>query len=146
MLLTDPAQKLQTAHPRHHDVGDDQMNASGALLADIERLLPIGCGKHRVPDGLEDALNELAHPGVVFDDQNRLGPPRVGRGPVLAALRYRRALDPRKVNPERRAGANLAMDPDRAARLVHDSVDRREPEARSLSDFLRGEKGLEDPR
>src|SRR2546425_12038591 len=113
MLLTDSAQELRTAHPRHHDIGDDQMNPPRALHENIEGLLPVDGEKHRVAGSLQDAMDKLPHPGVVFNDQDRLGPSLMDRRPALTALRFGRAFDPREIDPERRAGADFAVNPDR---------------------------------
>ena len=57
-----------------------------------------------------------------------------------------RLIDARQINLERSAFADFAVDPDEAAALFHDAVDRGKTEAGSLPLFLGGEKGLEDAR
>ena len=75
---------------------------------------------------------------------------RCGGAPVAvtvvsaAARRARGHLDARQEDAERRALAQLAVDPDMPAALVHDAVHRGEPEPRAV--VLGGEEGLEEVR
>ena len=62
-------------------------------------------------------------------------------GPRLDA-----ALVARQVQPEGRALALGAVDPDMAARLLGEAVDHRQPEAGALADRLGREERLEDLR
>ncbi len=50
----------------------------------------------------------------------------------------------RQVNAEGGAHADLAVDDDRAARLLHDAVDRGKAEARALAHLLGREERIED--
>ena len=70
-LILQRAQQLEPAHPRHHEVADDDGGAEGGDLA--HRLFAVGRFL-----GLEaPGLNELGEPGarggVVFDDEDTFG-------------------------------------------------------------------------
>jgi hypothetical protein len=54
-------------------------------------------------------------------------------------------MPPGQVDLERRAAPGLTVDPDVAAALLHDPVDRRQPQPDPLALPLGGKEGLEDP-
>ncbi len=58
----------------------------------------------------------------------------------------RQGIDPREIDPEGRAVADLAIDRDVAAALFHDAVAGRETKPRALALLLGGEKWLEQSR
>ena len=87
-----------------------------------------------------------AHRVFVLDDQDRF---RARAGRVVAATAAAGDLGvsvgARQVDLERRALAELAVDPDVAAALLDDAVDGREPEPGALAAVLRREERLEEP-
>ena len=69
---------------------------------------------------------------------------RRGRqGPLSSRRADRRRGDGREKDAERGAVAQLALDFDPALMLLDDAINRRQPQAGALADFLGGEERLE---
>ena len=89
--------QCRSAHVRHHDVGDEEIDVAAASVELLERVAAIG-GLHHGMTGLtEETGEEGADIGVVFDQQHRTrGLGRLGgqgRGPAAACLDGALALD-----------------------------------------------------
>ena len=67
VLLRDP--KLGAAHPRHHQIEQDETRARAALQ-DLQRLLPVGGGFDLVPPITQGLHQRLADVEVVLDEQD----------------------------------------------------------------------------
>src|SRR5262245_4567663 len=95
---------------RHHDVGEDQGDLRVALQQ-CERLARVGCFQGPIAE-----VSELRHGGppdlrIVFDDEDELtggGTHRLSGGPRHGRRWHR--LRPRKVQPDDRTVADLAVD------------------------------------
>ena len=71
-----PLGEGRPAHLRHHDVGDQQVDRSGRLRRRRERLVAVGGRQHDVPVPRQPLAQEIAHPVLVLDQQQRLASAR----------------------------------------------------------------------
>jgi hypothetical protein len=144
VLRGDPLGELSPAELGQHHVGQQHVDLRAVLLVDHEGLP----GGRRLEDTiarvLEDQGDHGAHLILVFDEQNGLRATGVYARLAGARSPARLACAPRQVDTEGRPDVRLAVDPDGAAALLHDSEDSGEPEPRALARGLRGEERLED--
>ena len=124
------------------------MTRSNSLRVEqLDRLGAAGAGDRLVIELLERADGRGADPRIVLDQQDPgAGDVDVGSRARWAAgwSRTRRGgLGARQIERDGRALADLALDPDLAARLVGEAEDLAEAEAGALADRLGGEEGLE---
>src|SRR5882724_9192668 len=139
----EPLGQLRAAHLRHDDVGQEQVNRPGVLLADEERL----AGDARLDDVVAIlAQNAAGHDPdliVVLDQQDGLAaPPRAGHHIGADGVECR--IYAREVDLERGAPARLAVHPDAAAALLNDPKYRRQTEPRAFALPFGREERLED--
>src|SRR3989454_10986674 len=96
-------------------------------------------GVFSVDDGIAEfltqALGQRWEHRFVLGQENGLGAGNGARRSRLQEL-IRRYVHAREVDLEGRASADFAVDPDVAARLLHDAIHRREAEAGTLALFL----------
>src|ERR1017187_9647895 len=64
---------LASAHLRHHDVGEDEVDLAFVIPCEIEGLKPRFRAEDRVSEHLQNAAPEAADPVVVLDHEDRLG-------------------------------------------------------------------------
>ena len=121
--------------------------SNSCAVEHLDRLGAAGAGDRFVIEVLERTDGRGADPRVVLDDQDpRAGHVRLGLGALddgMDADRRRGALGARQIDRDRGAAADLAFDPDLAARLVGEPENLAEAEAGALADRLGGEEGLE---
>ena len=91
------------------------------LSGDLDRI-----GRQRrledgVPEPLEEFAREIAHLGLVLDEQHGFRPAREGGG-RRGVRRFGGGVRAREIDLERRAGAGLAVDPDVPPALLDDPV------------------------
>src|SRR5207237_4626635 len=91
------------------------------------------------------ARGDLANGVVVFDEQQRLGAFGGERRNVRAFGHRRRGGDG-QIDANRRAASGRGVHRNRAAALIDDAVDRRQPEPRAFALRLRREEWLERVR
>src|SRR5579885_233437 len=93
--LLQRADHLAAVHPRHEDVGDDEVRMPQAV--DLEGLLAVAAFDDLMPPVLQDAARHAAIEAVVVNDQNR-SHIRSPRWPVpgLALVLWRQAARPRR--------------------------------------------------
>ena len=77
--LADLAQHLDSVHPRHHDVEEDEVHC--VPFQHLERLGPVGRGEDIEPRFLEAFLHQLDVGWQVVDDEDRGAPFAHGRDP-----------------------------------------------------------------
>ena len=143
--LPEPAGQLHAAHGRHRHVGDEQLDLPLTIGGQVQGL-PGVAGREQLPAGaLQDVVHQAAHHGVVLAHQERLAT-RPGQGRGRPRLDLLGLLDPRQQDDEGRAPARLAGDLDAPADLVHDPLDRGEPQPGALADRLGREERVEDLR
>src|SRR6185437_4916417 len=95
-------------------------------------LLAAGCRGDVEASLREHSGDDRAYLAIVLDEEDALAGAAGGRVRNIADWSHGPALREGKVDFERRPRAGLAVDPDRAAALVHDAVHRRETETRPL--------------
>ena len=117
--------------PGHDDVGDEQVDRLGVPAQQLERRRPVAGLQHGVARRLEDLRDQLAHDRLVLDEQDRLARRCGGRrteARIGGCLECAAATRGSQI-AERGAHAGRRVDLDRAAALLDDPVDGREPEA-----------------
>src|SRR5271157_1856595 len=135
---------IPPARLRKDDVAKQEMDRPRVPLGDPKRLLSIATREDRETAIDEGDLDDLPDHLLVFHDQDRLGTPwQLGARWLLHSLLHR-FENTREVDLERRSLSRLAVHPDVAAALLHDSEDHGEAEAGPLAAFLRGEERLEE--
>lgn len=134
--------ELGTAHLRHHDVGQDEVESALVLAGERERLTAVARLENGVAALDENAPRERADRVLVLGEQDRLG--STGRARWRRRLR-KRCGGVREQDRERRAPPGLRLDVDCPPALQHDPVHGREAEARAASRLLRREERLEGP-
>src|ERR1044071_8502103 len=118
---------------------------------DFDGLGAVERGKNPIPLALEEILKKGHHIFLVFDDENSsLMNPVPASLPALcsiplAIVLFRRLAKP-EVNTKRRAASRFACDIDESVVVFDDPVRNREPKPGPLTQSLRLEEGLEDPR
>ncbi len=133
-----------THHPRHDHVGDEQVDRTVVFADQPDRLRAIGRGQHAITPPVEHAAGDLADAVLVLDDQDDLA--GAGQIALVGGPRHRRQLfGGRQHHGARGAEAGLRVEPDIAAGLGDDPVDRGQPEAGALALGLGGEERLEHP-
>ena len=78
----DALRNLVAAHPRHDDVGEEEIDPAVLGLGERDRGMPVGAREHGVALPLEHAPRQVADDVLVLDQQDRLraGPRcRLGR-------------------------------------------------------------------
>src|SRR5207245_9139667 len=143
-LAAQSLEEFPSAHPRHADVGDDDVEVP--LCEQPERLAPVRRAVSVDAAAAEEAQQRVAQRGLVVDDEHREGPCR-GRGWRGGRLRRRARVVPGVLwqgYEEARTGAGLRLHPDAAAVLLRDAVADRQAEARAHAFRLRGEERVED--
>ena len=63
------------AHPRHHDVAEQQVQLSLMLLGHLQRLFAVGGFEDRIPIFFKHFSGKAANAVFVFGHENRLGAP-----------------------------------------------------------------------
>ena len=126
----------------HDDVGKQHIDGYAAF-DDGQRVVGVFRFQNAVAEIFQHIDRGRPHFVVVFDHENAFG----------AALRWRR-LDfdkdvfrlpaARQVDSDGRAAAELAVQFDVAARLLHEAMHHAQAEPRAFSGRLGGEKGLKD--
>ena len=116
----------------------------------LERLVAVRREQHLVAVAPEHLVDEPADHLLVLDDEHarrlaaRAGAGDRGGDELGLDRRLHDAVGAAEVDREGGADAELAVDGDVAAALLHDPVDGREPQARALAGLLGGEERLED--
>src|SRR2546430_16982561 len=125
----------------HHQVRKDEPHTRG-LPQRFERLEPIRRRDDLVAGVLENPLGRAPQLIVVFDHEHRFGAAPGGGLPAARLGGDGRLLGGREVDPEARAPARLAVDPDAAALLLDQAVHRGEPQPPAFPRGLGGEERL----
>ena len=144
----DALEQRASAHPRHDDVGDEQIDWRAMRAGDVERLFAVRRLQHGVAGVAQRFADERAEPLIVFGDEHGFRSARGQRRQFCVGGRHLDCFafrQPRQIDAERRAAADLGLDVDHAAGVGHDLVHDREAEPRAVSRFLRREERLEDP-
>src|SRR3984957_11315202 len=142
----DSSGEFATAEPRHHYVGDEDVNRPSVGGGDFERLNTIGCFENTVAGFPEIIADELAYAFLVLHKQDGFGA-RMGAARCFlrnAACEIRCYL--RQKNFECAAMTHFPVAPDDPAALFHYTVHGGETQTGSFSLPLGGEERLEDSR
>ena len=117
------------------------------MAGELQGLGPVGRLQNRVAAFAERIEDELAKCFVILDEQDRFRPsPSFARAIILSYHLCGLAVDSRQQDFKRRTLSGLAVDPNEAAALFHDSVHGCQTQPRSLASFLGCEERLEDAR
>ena len=132
-----------TAHRRHHDVAEQQMDLLPVGAQNPQRLVAMAGFEHMVAVAFEDRTGHGSHLRLILGQQNRLGArkPNVRGRDCALAFGLGRA---REVDLERRAVHRLAIHLDGSAALSDDPVDGGQAQASTLAAALGREERLED--
>src|ERR1700684_12595 len=130
-------------HLGHYDVHQEQRNFVRTLAEFADGFVAIMHKNKAVAEGAENLFGHVAHAVVIFGDQDKFVA-AARRGVVRSARRVGLTFTDRQMDVEGGARADFAVKLDEAAVLLHDAEDGVEAEASSLSNFLGGEKRLED--
>src|SRR2546426_5398596 len=117
------------------------MNRAAVALDHSHRVGGVRGGEDDIALRLERAAAQREHGRLVLDDENRFGP-AIRTVLRWARLDWRRRVDAGEIDLEAGAASDLGIDRDVAVALLHDPVDRGEPQARPLADLLGCEKRL----
>jgi len=137
------AGQFPAAQPRHHHVGQDQVDALALPLAHPQRHLGILRFDHFVAECPQRGSRISPYHRLVLHHQHRLLAPHRRNGLRLSGI-GRRVLHPGQIDLERRPAPHLAVDFDVAAALLHDAMDRRQPQSSPFTNSLGGEERFED--
>ncbi len=132
-----------TVHPRHHDVGDEQVDGLRMAVGDLDGFVGTGGFDHPIAVFLENLASDDPQGTFVLDQQDRL-PPSRGHRRFLDLRRHGWFVDTRQIDLERGASPHFAVHPDMATGLLHDAVHHRQAQAGALPLLLGREEGLED--
>ena len=129
-----PLGERRTAHLRHHDVGDQQIDrAVVRLAATLERLdavaRPSARGS-RVPSATRAIRSRTPSSSSTSSSVSLPRGVDAGLGRRARLDGVDGSADPRQVDADARAHLRLAVDPDVAVALLDDAVDRREARGR----------------
>ena len=64
--------QFPSAHPRHDDVADENVDGTVMAAADFERLLAVGGLQHAIARAFEHRFQQMAQAVLVFDQQDGL--------------------------------------------------------------------------
>ena len=135
--------EVDARHAGHDDVGDEDVERAAELARAAMRLGAVADRDDVVAGPLEEPGGHVADGRLVLDDQDRADADRA-RSPDRGFVDVDRGVDAREVELERGAVPGLGVEPDVAAGLVDDPVDRGQPEAGALALLLGREERLED--
>src|SRR5207247_10586924 len=128
-----------------NDPGHEQMAGPWLPTGNLQGLATITGLQHRVAVDPERLEHDVANLVFVLHHQDRLGAPQRLRRPARLEG-WNRVVDASQVDREGAAAARLAVHPDRAPALIHDAVDRREPQTDPPPVLFGREERLEDAR
>src|SRR2546425_1873815 len=135
--------QLSPAHPRHHHVGEEQVDRTVVLGRELQR----GFSVWRLQDGVAVPLEHLsghhANRGRILDQQHGLRALTPFQGVGGYCTLARRLARPRQVDLEACTMPGLGIHPDEPAGLLHDPVHRGEAQTRSLARLFGREERLE---
>ncbi len=139
--------QLAAVHAGQADVRHQQINVGGGV-DDLQGRLCITHLDVVVAQVLQHRNDDRPHTLLVFDHQHGFAGSEVGHLRRLRRRFWACAVALVTRQKQRHAGAlvGLAVNSDMAARLLHEPVDHRQPQPRSLADRFGGEEGLEGPR
>ena len=143
MPVLDVAREIHAAHAaRHDDVGQHDIHRP--RLEDLTRRKRVGSDEDVEAGRAQRGSHHFGDERVVLDEQDRRRRrhARQGAQRVFGLLSHCTSRS-RNDEIDARAAPALAFYFRRASRLRHEAVDLREPQPRSLTDFLRGEERLE---
>ena len=137
--------ELGPVHLRHHDVGNHEPHIL-IVPVQLQSLLAIGSQQHRVAEALQNSLRSPSDGLLVFHHENGLRT----AGDILRLLGRHGEGYPLsvggEVNLHRGSLAQFALHVNEASVLLHQAVDHRHAEARSVPSLLGGEERLENLR
>jgi hypothetical protein len=141
---SDAPGEIDARHPRHVQIGDDDIEAAGIGLEQFESRERVGEPLGLVTEASEHPDAEIGQQRFVVEIQNALAAACADASPVVV-VRLQLAFDGGEVELEARSLARLARHPDYSVMPLHDAVYHGKPEAGPAARFLGGEEGLEDP-
>ena len=142
-----PPEQLRTAHARHDDVSDEQIDLAAMLGEDRFRVRPAGGVDHAVARHARAAAARAARTPASSSTSSTSSSPRAGGATSIGGALWsmtRLARGRYTVKDAPRPG--FAVRPDIARALLDDAVDGREAEAGALARLLGREEGFEQMR
>ncbi len=131
--------EFRTRHARHNDVREQQVQSPFVLGGNAQRVRTAGRRQDTVTRAEQNFRSHSPHSRIIFDQKYRLAT-RAEVERFLDHLRFNGPRNARQERLERAPCADFTFRPDIAAALLYNSVDRREPEPRSLPFFFRSEE------
>ena len=71
-LRSNPFLQLQAIHPRHHNLGEHQVNGAGVAFRDLKSFRTVLCGQNGVPQSFQTLAHQFAESRFILRNQNGL--------------------------------------------------------------------------
>ena len=144
VLTKELLREIAPAHPRHDDVGDQQVDAAAAPSRDLERVVAMARRQHDVAAAGQHLLNDRADLRLTLDHENGAHSVRARRRLRHVTRQIVHMFDARQEHLDRRSAIDFTVHEDRTAALVDDAIHGREAEPGALPQLLRRVERLEE--
>src|SRR5258708_11227528 len=137
------------AHSRHHHIGDEQIDLAAMFSGNGDGFLAVFRFDHLVAAGFQKFAGNFANVLLILGQKHGFRSGGNFRGGLWRAymhfpLVYTRLVYARKINFERRAFAEFAVDPNETAALLDDAVYGGQSKTCAFSFFLGSKERLAD--
>src|SRR5882757_6228855 len=146
MLALKLHSEFLASHSRHHHIGDEQIDLAAMFSGNGDGFLAVFRFDHLVAAGFQKFAGNFTNVLLVLGQKHGFRSGGNFRRRLWRADMHFRLVYTRKINFERRAFAEFAVDPNETAALLDDAVYGGQSKTRAFSFFLGSKERLEDVR